>query len=596
MIAYIRDKKTFALKKFSTLLNYDFTTKSIYDEISEFTIHGKNGDVQEGDYLFVDDYCGVVKEVDFNNVQNEILEISCNDILSIFSRDISDTPPAMAGSVEAYVESLIDEYYINIYDAEYALPFLEVSTETSTTGTALPDVENGVWNIKSYLSKIRRLYSIYTTFSVNNAGKLVMQLAFREKSTHKIFLELSEYEIIDESFAHSAIGKITTVANDTGEKQDWYLLKNGDVTNSYTDENRVDGEWVTLKISKAAEAANEARNKFAENSDSHLIEFACFKNYNFCDNLIIRTKEGRVLTSYVSAIRKSIDREKTVYKSGELRLMLDEKLNQKFLSIKNSSAVSGEPGPTGPQGPQGEQGEPGENGATFIPSVSESGDLSWTNNGGLPNPETQNIRGPQGPQGIQGKQGPTGPQGETGPQGPQGPQGLQGEQGPQGPQGEQGEPGPTGPQGEPGPSDASTLGGYTLSEIMLMMYPVGSIKFSSNNINPGTYIGGAWERIGGGMVPVGVNEADPDFVAGKTGGEKTHTLTISEIPRHDHPGVTLDGTKLGLSRDNTGVNGWGTSLAYRNIYGEFISGYRGNGAAHNNMPPYFTCYIWRRTA
>ena len=144
--------------------------------------------------------------------------------------------------------------------------------------------------------------------------------------------------------------------------------------------------------------------------------------------------------------------------------------------------------------------------------------------------------------------------------------------------------------------NSETLGGYTLSEIMLMMYPVGSIKFSLNNINPSTYIGGTWARIGGGMVPVGVNEVDDDFAANMTGGEKTHTLTVSEMPSHDHPGVTLDGTKLGLNRDNTGVNGWGTSLTNRSIYGEFIAGKKGGGAAHNNMPPYFTCYIWERIA
>lgn len=41
-------------------------------------------------------------------------------------------------------------------------------------------------------------------------------------------------------------------------------------------------------------------------------------------------------------------------------------------------------------------GKPGDNGVTFTPIVSENGDLSWHNNGSLPNPQTVNIRGPQG--------------------------------------------------------------------------------------------------------------------------------------------------------------------------------------------------------
>ena len=43
------------------------------------------------------------------------------------------------------------------------------------------------------------------------------------------------------------------------------------------------------------------------------------------------------------------------------------------------------------------------NGATFTPSVDKDGNISWTNNKGLENPSSQNIRGPQGIQGPQGE-------------------------------------------------------------------------------------------------------------------------------------------------------------------------------------------------
>ena len=60
----------------------------------------------------------------------------------------------------------------------------------------------------------------------------------------------------------------------------------------------------------------------------------------------------------------------------------------------------------------------GEKSATFIPSVSETGIISWSNDGGLPNPTPVNIKGPQGEKGLQGEQG---PQGNIGPQGNVGP-------------------------------------------------------------------------------------------------------------------------------------------------------------------------------
>ena len=53
-------------------------------------------------------------------------------------------------------------------------------------------------------------------------------------------------------------------------------------------------------------------------------------------------------------------------------------------------------------------------GTTFTPTVSEDGVLSWTNDGGKPNPEPVNIKGPQGPQGPKGDTGPSGATGAAG--------------------------------------------------------------------------------------------------------------------------------------------------------------------------------------
>ena len=53
-------------------------------------------------------------------------------------------------------------------------------------------------------------------------------------------------------------------------------------------------------------------------------------------------------------------------------------------------------------------------GVTFVPSVSSDGVLSWTNNGGLANPVTVNIKGSKGDKGDTGATGAQGPQGEPG--------------------------------------------------------------------------------------------------------------------------------------------------------------------------------------
>ena len=58
-----------------------------------------------------------------------------------------------------------------------------------------------------------------------------------------------------------------------------------------------------------------------------------------------------------------------------------------------ASAVRSISAGTGPQGPQGEKGDTG---ATFTPAVDSSGNITWTNDSGLPNPDPANIKGPKG--------------------------------------------------------------------------------------------------------------------------------------------------------------------------------------------------------
>lgn len=77
----------------------------------------------------------------------------------------------------------------------------------------------------------------------------------------------------------------------------------------------------------------------------------------------------------------------------------------------------------------------GENGATFIPSVDADGNLSWTNDKGLSNPSTVNIKGEKGDKGDKGN---TGDKGDTGLQGIQGVQGEKGEKGDKGDTGQDG--------------------------------------------------------------------------------------------------------------------------------------------------------------
>lgn len=82
----------------------------------------------------------------------------------------------------------------------------------------------------------------------------------------------------------------------------------------------------------------------------------------------------------------------------------------------NIGSLQGPPGPAGQDGADGgpgPAGADGANGATFTPAVSETGVLSFTNDGGLPNPDPVNIKGPPGEDGAPGQDGTPGTDGKT---------------------------------------------------------------------------------------------------------------------------------------------------------------------------------------
>lgn len=98
-----------------------------------------------------------------------------------------------------------------------------------------------------------------------------------------------------------------------------------------------------------------------------------------------------------------------------------EKGEQGIQGLKGDTGLQG---PQGPVGPKGEQGDAGVRGITFTPVVDSRGNISWSNDGGLENPQTVNITGPQGDTGAKGDTGPRGEKGEAGDAGPKGDKGT----------------------------------------------------------------------------------------------------------------------------------------------------------------------------
>ena len=123
------------------------------------------------------------------------------------------------------------------------------------------------------------------------------------------------------------------------------------------------------------------------------------------------------------------------------------------------------------------------------------------------------------------------------------------------------------------------------------IYPVGSIYINAGvATNPGTLLGfGTWTAFGTGRTIVGVDSSDTDFdTVRETGGSKTHTLTVDEIPSHTHSITVYN--ESGSPDGDVGGDSSSTSL------GTVNTAATGGGSAHTIVQPYITAYMWRRTA
>ena len=156
------------------------------------------------------------------------------------------------------------------------------------------------------------------------------------------------------------------------------------------------------------------------------------------------------------------------------------------------------------------------------------------------------------------------------------------------------------------------------TDLLNWVYPVGSIYMSVNNVSPATFLGGTWEQIQNRFLL----SAGSSYAAGSTGGEASHTLSVAETPAHTHTRGTMEisgkvhagypGVAWGHIHDATGAfnridtqsNVYSTGAANQtNMTGFDFYASRtwtgatssvGGNAAHNNMPPYLTVYMWKR--
>jgi microcystin-dependent protein len=189
------------------------------------------------------------------------------------------------------------------------------------------------------------------------------------------------------------------------------------------------------------------------------------------------------------------------------------------------------------------------------------------------------------------------------------------------------------------------VNGLQLS-VMQALYPVGSLYASTLSTNPGTLLGfGTWTAFGAGRTLVGLDAGQVEFdTVEETGGAKTHTLTTAELASHTHvqdahnhtqdshnhtqnshnhtqdahdhlillasptnttaaaaanryaPGTSSSTITELTTATNQAATATNQAATATNQAATATNQTAGSGTAHNNLQPYITVYMWKRTA
>ena len=142
----------------------------------------------------------------------------------------------------------------------------------------------------------------------------------------------------------------------------------------------------------------------------------------------------------------------------------------------------------------------------------------------------------------------------------------------------------------------------TATTLYNVIFPVDSIFLTATNINPSTsFTGTQWELVSEGRYLAGIGtgsdknggrETISEGSNSDTIGEYNHTLTKAEMPRHDHDISTARrryGRTNGANKDQSGLFDPATPV-------HVSTSFEGNSQSHNNTPPYFGVYVWKRTS
>ena len=333
---WIFDYFTFKVKDIVELSNYEI---NIDEETNANTILNilKKTTAKARDIVAIKKNNKVIYWGTINNIQNTdgqlLYEYTIKYITNLFDQDIilENEDLIKTTGIEDFIANAINKNFIQNTDTFVNKTYMQVIVKTHTKKqTSVTNVENGIYNLHTWMTNCTQNYDIVYSFSIVNK-KLVITIESKEINKELIDVNAQPISNYNEVFETDVVSKVVVLYNkvaDIEQKGQYtlYLLNDRTTTTDKNNVNRADGRTITVFTENYEDAEQTALDQMKQNAYNHNITFNYYNRFiKIGTPIAIKTKESLIYDTYISAIK--ITQNKFIeYTCGNIRVKFIDKL------------------------------------------------------------------------------------------------------------------------------------------------------------------------------------------------------------------------------------------------------------------------------
>ena len=333
---WIFDYFTFKVKDIVELSNYEI---NIDEETNANTILNilKKTTAKARDIVAIKKNNEVIYWGTINNIQNtdgqNLYEYTIKYVTNLFDQDIilEDEDLIKTTGVEDFIANAINKNFIQNEDTFVNKTYMQIVAKTHTKKqTSVTNVENGIYNLHTWMTNCTQNYDIVYSFSIVNK-KLVITIESKEINKELIDVKAQPIANYNEVFETDVVSKVVVLYNkvaDAEQKGQYtlYLLNDRTTTTDKNNVNRADGRTVTVYTENYEDAEQMALDQMKQNSYNHNITFNYYNRFiKIGTPIAIKTKESLIFDTYISAV-KITQNKFYEYTCGNIRVKFIDKL------------------------------------------------------------------------------------------------------------------------------------------------------------------------------------------------------------------------------------------------------------------------------